>query len=208
MRKFFKEKRGMPKPSPSFPDGERGAALIIVILVLAFLLAIGVVLLTVTGTGPKVAGNIRTQHQAFNAAEAGFDASWLAIENLFVNEAWTSFDGHYLRDPYGIDLPTDNNYFRKLTDSELLNLLDPDGDGNCDYDNVLFFQQPYHVDENGDLDTRYMYTAFLIDDEAGGGSADPGDALLVCIGVFTLGSNVTTSRLEVGLAIELPGTTY
>lgn len=208
MRKKLEEKREMLKPKLSFKEPQRGAALIVVILVLAFLLTIGIVLLTVTGTGSKVAGNIRTQQQAFNAAEAGFDTSWLAIEDLFVNEAWTSFDGHYLKEPYGIDLPLDTNYFRKLTDLELLNLLDPDDDGICDYDNVIFFKQAYHLDENGVLDARYTYTAFLIDDEAGAGASDPADALMVCVGVFAMGSNVTTSRLEVGLAIELPGTTY
>jgi hypothetical protein len=198
----------MIKPRLSFTDSEKGAALIVVILVLAFMLTIGLVLLTVTATGPKVAANIRTQQKAFNAAEAGFDASWLALEDLFVIEAWTSFDGHYLSEPYGIDLPQDASYFRKLSDLELLNLLDPDDDGSCDYANVIFFKQLYHVDENGDLDDRFTYTSFLIDDEAGGGAADPADALMVCIGVFAQGSSVTTSRLEVGLSIELPGATY
>jgi len=187
---------------------EKGVALIVVILVLAFLLTIGLVLLTITATGPRVAGNIRTQQQAFNAAEAGFDASWIAIEDFFTNDAWTSFDGHYLKEPYGIDLPISQNYFRKLTDQELLNLLDPDGDGTCDYANLIFFEQPYYYDEDGNLDSKFTYTAFLIDDEASGGSADPGDAILVCIGMVRMGDNITTSRLEIGLAIQLPGTTY
>lgn len=208
MSKRLKKRAEMIELQLSFKESERGAALIVVILVLAFMLTIGMVLLTVTGTGPKVAANIRMQQQAFNAAEAGFDSSWLAVENFFVNEAWTSFDGHCLNEPYGIDLPQDASYFRKLTDLELLNLLDPDDDGTCDYANVIFFKQLYHVDENGDLDIRYTYTAFLIDDEAGGGTTDPGDALLICIGIFDQGSNVTTSRLEVGLTIELPGATY
>jgi len=47
---------------------EKGSGLIIVILVLAFLLAVGTALISVTGINSKVAGNIRTQHQAFNAA--------------------------------------------------------------------------------------------------------------------------------------------
>lgn len=198
----------MIKPPLSCKYSEKGAALIVVILVLAFMLTIGLVLLTVTATGPRVAANIRSQQKAFNAAEAGFDASWLAIENMFINEAWTSFDGHYLREPSGIDLPQDASYFRKLTDLELLSLLDPDDDGTCDYANVIFFNQLYHADESGELDSRFKYTAFLIDDEAGGGTTDPGDTLLICIGIFDQGSNITTSRLEVGLAIELPGSTY
>jgi hypothetical protein len=60
----------------------------------------------------------------------------------------------------------------------------------------------------GVLDTRYTYTAFLIDDEAAGGAPEPGDALLVCIGSFTFGSAVITSRLEIELAVELPGASY
>lgn len=189
-------------------ESERGAALIVVILVLSFLLTVGIVLLTVTGTGPQVAANVRTHHQAFNAAEAGFDAAWLTIEDYFIALAWTSFENHCLKNPIGIDLPTSINYFRKLTDEELLNLLDPDGDGISSYSNLLFFKQPYHRDEGGNLDTRYTYTTFLIDDEGGGGISDPGDVLLVCIGSYTFGSALITSRLEVELTIELPGASY
>ena len=185
-----------------FKESERGAALIVVILVLTFMLTIGMVLLTVTGTGPKVAVNIRTQQQAFNAAEAGFDASWSALEDLFINGGWTNFDGHYLSEPFGIDIPQNDNYFRKLTDLELLNLLDADDDGSCDYPNVISFKQRYYIDEHGELDTRYSYTSFLIHDEAGGGTADSADVLLICIGVFDQGSNITTSRLEVEIEIE------
>ena len=186
----------------SFKQSERGAALIVVILVLTFMLTIGMVLLTVTGTGPQVAANIHTQQRAFNAAEAGFDASWFAIQDLFINGGWTNFDGHYFSELNGIDLPSDTNYFRKLTDLELLRLLDADDDGTCDYPNVISFKQLYHIDENGHLDPRYSYTTFLIDDEAGGGTADPGDVLLICIGIFDQGSNITTSRLEVEIEIE------
>lgn len=192
----------------AYKDSERGVALIVVILVLSFMLTIGVVLITVTSTGPQVAANVRTQQQAFNTAEAGFDATWLTIEDLFISMAWTSFENHYLKDPNGIDLPTFNNYFRKLTDGELLNLLDPDGDGDSNYNNVIYFKQPYHRDESSNLDTRFTYTAFLIDDEAAGGTVDPGDALLVCIGSFTFGSTAITSRLEIELAVELPGASY
>jgi len=192
----------------SYKESERGVALIVVILVLSFLLTIGIVLLTVTATGPQVAGNIRTQQQAFNAAEAGFDTAWLTIEDYFITLAWTSFADHYLKNPPGIDLADNQNYFRKLTDEEILNALDPDGDGTSNYTDVLFFKQPYHRDDKGILDTRYTYTAFVIDDEAAGGAADPTDALLVCIGSYTFGSTVITSRLEIELAVELPGASY
>jgi hypothetical protein len=181
----------------------KGSGLIIVILVMAFLVTVGVAVITVTGVGSRVAGNIRDQHYAFNSAEAGFDATWIAIEDLFLNEAWTSFDGNYLVDPTGIDLPLDVNYFRKLTDQELLSLLDSNDDGTPDYSNIIFFKQEFIPDQSGGTDPRYTYTAFLIDDERGGGTSDPGDALLICIGTAGTGSSMTTSRLEVVLAVEL-----
>ncbi|MFQ6038086.1 MAG: PilX N-terminal domain-containing pilus assembly protein, partial [Candidatus Aminicenantales bacterium] len=84
------------------PGLERGSGLIVVILVMAFLVSVGVALITVTGIGSRVTGNVRAQQQAFNAAEAGFDAAWIAIEDAFLNETWTSFDGHYLTEPAGI----------------------------------------------------------------------------------------------------------
>lgn len=185
------------------PSMRKGTGLIVIIVVLAFLLSIGITLITITSTGPKVSANIRAQDQAFNAAEAGFDAAWLAIEDQFANESWLSFEGHYLRDPTGIDLPQDDNYFRKKTDLEILNMLDPNNDGVPDVDNVLFFKQPYIRRADGTYDPNYTYTVFLIDDEAGGGVADPTDALLVCIGVIGQGANLSTARIEVELAVEL-----
>jgi hypothetical protein len=188
------------------PGHKRGMGLIVVILVLAFMLTVGIVLVTITSTGSKVTGNIRWQEQAFNAAEAGFDSSYLAIEDFFAGASWTSFDGHYLIDPVGIDIPLDDYYFRKKTDAEVLDLLDPTGDGNPDYPNVIFYKTPYIPDGAGGYDTRYTYTVFLIDDEKGGGAPDPGDVLLICIGAVQLGDSLITSRVEVELVIELPGT--
>ena len=187
-------------------DHEKGVGLIVVILVLAFMLTVGILLVTITGTGTRVTGNIRWQEQAFNAAEAGFDSAYLAIEDFFAGASWTSFDGHYLIDPNGIDIPLDDKYFRKKTDAEIFDMLDPTGDGFPDYDNVIFYKTPYIPDGAGGYDTRYTYTVFLIDDEKGGGSPDPGDALLICIGAVQLADTVITSRVEVELVIELPGT--
>jgi hypothetical protein len=188
------------------PKHERGMGLIVVILVLAFMLTVGILLVTITSTGSKVTGNIRWQEQAFNAAEAGFDSAYLAIEDFFAGASWTSFDGHYLIDPNGIDIPIDDLYFRKKTDAEIFDMLDPTGDGIPDYDNVIFYKTPYIPDGLGGFDNRYTYTVFLIDDEKGGGLADPGDALLICIGAVQLGDTLITSRVEVELVIELPGT--
>ena len=187
------------------PGHDKGMGLIVVILVLAFMLTVGILLVTITGTGSKVTGNIRWQEQAFNAAEAGFDSAYLAIEDFFAGESWTSFDGHYLIDPAGIDIPLDDFYFRKKTDAEILALLDPTGDGVPDYDNVIFYKTPYIPDGAGGFDNRYTYTVFIIDDERGGGAPDPGDALLICIGAVQLGDSLITSRVEVELVIELAG---
>ena len=188
------------------PKHRKGMGLIVVILVLAFMLTVGILLVTITSTGSKVTGNIRWQGQAFNAAEAGFNSAYLAIEDFFAGASWTSFDGHYLVDPAGIDMPLDDFYFRKKTDTEILALLDPTGDGVPDYDNVIFYKMPYIPDGAGGFDNRYTYTVFLIDDERGGGYPDPGDALLICIGAVQLGDTLITSRVEVELAVELPGT--
>ena len=185
---------------------EKGIALFVVIIVMAFILTLGVALLTVTGTGPKVAGNIRDQQEAFNAAEAGFDTAWTTIGDFFAKGSWSSFEGHYLKEPYGIDIPSSQeNYFRRLTDIELLNLIDPDGDGISNLDNVLFFKRPYIIDYEGQLETQYTYTVFLIDDETGSGTSDSSDAIMVCIGCIKMGASITTSRLEIGLGVELPG---
>jgi hypothetical protein len=178
---------------------EHGFGLIIVILIMAFLLSTGIVLTTITSTGSKISGNVRAYNEAFNAAEAGFDASWRLIENTYLDGNWADFGDQYLTEPSGIDLPLAANYFRRLTDEQVLNALDPSGDGVPDVNNVLFFRQPYIVDGEGTYDLRYTYTCFLINDEAGGGSYNANDALLICIGVVDIGGSVTTSRIEIVL---------
>jgi hypothetical protein len=175
---------------------DRGATLIVLIIVIAFLLAVGILVLYITGTTTQVAGNLRLQEQAFNAAEAGFDNAWSIIEGSFVAAGWTNFDGHYITTPTGISDTQDVNYFRKLTDEELLAAVNPSDP------NMIFFKVPYVMTSSGTLDARMTYTAFLIDDEAGVGDADPFDALLVCIGAIQTGNTMTTSRLEIGLAIQ------
>jgi hypothetical protein len=199
----MREKKRFLKINDKLPASkhEKGMALIIVVIVLAFLQVIGLVLLQVTGTGPKIAGNIRAQQQAYNAAEAGFDVAWTNIEEYFGYGDWANFDGHYVVEPSGIDNPQSDNYFRKLTDIELLNLIDSDRDGIADLQNVIFCRQTY-VQTEGSPDNRYRYTVFLIDDEAGGGTPDPTDAILVCIGSVEIGTTIATTRLEIELVIE------
>ena len=203
----MKEKKIFPmlnNPPPASKQ-EKGVGLIIVFLVLVFLQIVGLVLLVVTSTGTKAAGNIRFQQQALNAAEAGFGMAWSEIEVLFEDGAWNSFNGHYLIEPSGIDDPQANTYFRKLSDPELINLIDPNKDGYPDLNTVIFCRQPYIKNQDGSLNSRYTYTVFLIDDEATGGTADAKDALLVCIGCVGTGKNMTTTRLEIELALEEEG---
>lgn len=185
-------------------DGKKkkGSALVVVLLVLAFLQIVGIVLITVTSTGPKVAENMRAQQQASNAAEAGFDAVWASIEELFALGTWVNFDGHYLLEPTGIDNPQSSHYFRKLTDAEILSLIDPDGDKTPNLNNVYCFRQSFIQKADNSADTRFSFTAFFIDDEAGGGVSDPEDAILVCIGVVEMGKNITTTRIEVEVVLE------
>jgi hypothetical protein len=187
---------------------ENGAGLIIVILIIAFLIAIGIPLLVLTGAGPKVAGSFRLHDEALNAAEAGFDAARQAIENHFGAGEWINFTGHYVTQPTNIDRPLDANgnpnaaYFRRRTDQELLSSFDTNGDGTPEVANLIFFQQTFALDGQGNVDTRYACTVFLIDDKAGTGTSDPTNALLVSIGVVRAGTRILDSvRLEVKIGL-------
>jgi hypothetical protein len=82
-------------------------------------------------------------------------------------------------------------------------LLDSNDDGTPDYSNIIFFKQEFIPAQSGGTDPRYTYTSFLIDNDRGSGTSDPNDALLVCIGTAGTGNTMTTSRLEVVLAVEL-----
>jgi len=188
---------------------ERGSALVIVLLIVALLIGIGVPLLLLTGTGPKLSGSLRFHEEAFNAAEAGGDAAVAALRNSLANGVWTSFEDRYLTLPAGIDIAMDLSgnpnpgYFRRKTDQELFQLLDPNGDGTADYPNVLYFHQVFAKNGLGEDDDRVTYTAFLINDEASGGTVDHTDALLVVIGAVRAGTRILdTVRLEIVLAIE------
>jgi len=203
----MKENKGFPTVGnqPSASRREKGVGLIVVFLVLVFLQVVGLVLLMVTSSGTKAAGNIRSQQQALNAAEAGFGMAWAKIEVFFEDGDWNSFNGHYLVEPSGIDEPQTDTYFRKLSDLELLELIDSDGDGNPEVNTVVFCRQPYIKTQSGIYNPRYTYTVFLIDDEATGGVPDSRDALLVCIGCVGIGKNMTTTRLEIELSLEDEG---
>jgi hypothetical protein len=185
-----------PKTKPQ----ERGSSLIIVILVLAFMLAVGVAFLTITGIAPKISGSVRNQEEAFNAAEAGFEAARLTIERGLLDGTWTNLQDNCLRTPTGIDLPIDAAYFRRQSDLALVQSLTMGTTG------VLFKDDPFLKTHSGDDDMTRTYTVFVIDDEAGAAVPDPNDVLLVCIGVIRSGNRVlSTSRIEVLLGLENPG---
>jgi hypothetical protein len=186
---------------------EQGIGLIIVILVLSFLASVGMALMTVTSSGNRVSGNMRWQEQAYNAAETGFDAAWAMLENYFTVGGWSSFEGHYLTIPDGIDDPdirnpnSQQNYFRRLTDEELIYLFEQNGIDETT-NGVLFFKEPYILDQGGNMDNRFTYTVFMIDDEVAFNTSDATDVLVVCIGMAGPPNNEVTARIEVVLAIE------
>jgi hypothetical protein len=191
---------------------ERGAGLFIVILISAGLAAIGITLVSLTSMGPRLSGGLRSQEEAFNAAEAGFEAARALVENNLTLGTWPSFSGRYLVQPTGIDVPLISGarnpaYFRNWTDQELLVLFDANGDGTPDVANLLFLNQTFALNEQGQTDTRLSATAFLINKQAGGGTADVNAALLVVIGVVKAGTRIlATTRLEIEISFQSQGT--
>ena len=182
--------------SPS-QNPERGSSLIVVILVMAFMLAVGVAILSITGIAPKVSGSVRDQEMAFDSAEAGFEAARIFIERALLDGTWGNLQDNCMRTPHGIDLPLDANYFRRQSDTTLVQTLTAGTTG------LLYKDQPFLKTKSGHDDATQTFTVFIIDDEAGGGVADPTDVMLVCIGVVRSGNRIlATSRLEVliGLA--------
>ncbi len=167
-------------------DGrEKGVALIIVIIVLAFMFTVGLALLSVTRSGPNVAANMRWHQIAFNAAEAGMDAALTYInENMadFYGQCRTTYGGSS-----GLDDPSSPYFFRKLTDAQIL------ADIAANADNYIYANEPMPYNNN------FTYTAFLVDDDGGSPSPDTTDAILVCIGH---GPQNTYVRLEINLAIQ------
>lgn len=164
---------------------ERGVALIIVIIILFFMVAVGFALFGVTRTNPDMAGNIRWHQQVFDTAEAGMDAS-LKLIGETVDDFTTKYRTTFSGQP-GLDDPTSTNYFRGLTDKQLVD------DVASGTDNFLFSTQT--LPDSSQL----CYTAFLIDNNAASPSDGHDQALLVCIG---RGPENTYVRLEVLLELE------
>jgi hypothetical protein len=169
---------------------ERGSGLIVIIMIVAFMLAVGMLLLTITGTSPKVSDSMRLQGMAFDSAEAGFNAAWVVLNANFLNRVSSSFNGQY-RTTFGgspgLDDPLSPSYFRGLTDEQIV------ADIAADPTNVIFNSEPLATDP------RCTFTVFLINDEAPGTiTADDNDCILVCIG---RGPRNTYKRLEIVIEV-------
>ena len=172
---------------------ERGSGLIVIIMIVAFMLAVGMLLLTVTSTSPKAADSMRLQGMAFDAAEAGFNAAWIILNDNFMNRVTSDFSTQY-RTSFGgapgLDDPTSPNYFRRLTDEQLVADVAAD---NTAANPALFSSEPLAADP------RCSFTVFLINDEAPGTIAgDDRDCILVCIG---RGPRNTFKRLEIVIEV-------
>jgi len=210
LRTFLTTIRYLDKPA--------GSGLMVVILVVAFMLAVGVAVLTVTSSGPKISASMRYQEEAFNVAEAGFEAARIRISE----EGWSDFGDLYLKGVTngGIDVPFIGNdpnnpnpgYFRCMTDEQILSLIDNDHNGqpdNVPVQSFVFFEEPFVYGQAEPAQSNDRFTVFLIDKGAGNGSAsDPLSALLVCIGVVRSGPEVSdkilaTSRLEIEVEIGM-----
>ena len=170
---------------------ERGSGLIVIIMIVAFMLAVGMLLLTVTGTSPKVSESLRLQGMAFDAAEAGFNTAWVILNDAFNSKVYSSFAGQYRSNfggSPGLDDPLSPSYFRGLTDEQIV------ADIATDPTNAIFNSEPLATDP------RCAFTVFLINDEAPGTiTPNDNDCILVCIG---RGPRNTYKRLEI--VIECP----
>jgi hypothetical protein len=169
---------------------ERGSGLIVIIMIVAFMLAVGMLLLTVTGTSPKVSDSLRLQGMAFDAAEAGFNAAWIVLNDAFLNRVYSSFAGQYRSNfggAPGLDDPLSPSYFRGLTDEQIV------ADVAADPTNAIFNSEPLSTDPT------CAFTVFLINDEPPGTiTADDNDCILVCIG---RGPRNTYKRLEIVIQV-------
>ncbi|MCJ7588659.1 MAG: hypothetical protein MUQ00_12275 [Candidatus Aminicenantes bacterium] len=179
------------------PNVRKGMGLIVVILVLAFLLAVGMTVISVTQTGPEVAGSVRLQQQTLETAEAGFDVAWRQLSDQFSGGLISDFSTLY-RTTYngspGLDDPLDTaNYFRRLSDKQLVD------DVKARPDNELFADVDMPgKDPDISSDNWFGYTVFLINDEALG-TQDVTDCILVSIG---RGPRNSYARIEVEIALQ------
>ena len=179
---------------------ERGSGLIVVILIIAFMLAVGVAVLSITGMAPKVSGSVRDQEEAFNAAEAGFEAARMLVERSLLEGTWANLGDNCLILPHGIEQPFDAAYFRRQSDVTLVGELSEGTAG------VLYKDHPFLKTADGSDDMTRTFTVFLVEDDVGAPVPDPNDVMMVCIGVIRAGNRVlATSRLEVVIGLQSTG---
>ncbi len=172
---------------------QRGSGLIVIIMIVAFMLAVGMLLLTVTGTSPKVSDSMRLQGMAFDAAEAGFNSAWVFLNDALNSKVISSFAGQYRSNfggAPGLDDPLSPSYFRGLTDEQIV----ADCIANPDPLTIIFNNEVLATDP------RCRYTVFLINDEAPNTiTPNDKDCILVCIG---RGPMNTYKRLEIVIEVS------
>jgi len=84
--------------------GERGAALVLAILVLAILTVVGIALMLVTSTEARIAANEWSVNRAFYAADAGIrwaSTSLIDPKPLLTRPEYTAPSGGYPNSPFG-----------------------------------------------------------------------------------------------------------
>lgn len=162
------------------PRRDQGVALIIVVIILFFMVTVGFALMAVTRTGPSIAGNVRWRQEVLNAAEAGVDAALTVMDQTMsdLSLEWrTTFNG-----TEGLDDPTSENYYRHLTDKQIVD------DVLSQPDRYIFADQPMPDD------SRLTYTAFLVNGLPATPSPSGLQAILIVIG---RGPDNTYVRFEI-----------
>ncbi len=92
---------------PAAADGEKGAALVIAILVLAILTVIGIALMLVTSTESRIAANEWSVNRAFYGSDSGI--RWSSVE--LTNPQQFLLRPEF-RDPAGAQLPFGTVFFQ------------------------------------------------------------------------------------------------
>ncbi len=91
----------------STPRGQRGATLVIALLVLVLIMMIGITAVSTSDTQFKLAGNLQFEDSALNNAETAMSTAerWLSTGTNFRNAAFTGIDPATNPDP-GSDVAT------------------------------------------------------------------------------------------------------
>lgn len=81
------------RPRPAMPGRQRGATLVIALLILVLIMMVGITAITSSNTQYKLAGNLQFEDGAINNAEAAVAAAeqWLTTGTNFSNAGFTTF---------------------------------------------------------------------------------------------------------------------